>query len=177
VRVHVVDRLPGLRASIEHHSVTGVGDAFCDRHLPGVGDQLRQQVIASLAQISQVRMVDPRDYQHMDRRLRIYVSKGNCAGIRRHYRRRYLSGRDTTEQAIRHGAILTSGPPARSSTYMVAMLRTRAAAPWGQGLASCWLSSLRDWSCARARAWLVRVGGWEVVWNRGLATPCRNIRE
>jgi hypothetical protein len=60
---------------------------------------------------------------------------------------------------------------------MVAMLRTRAAAPWSRGLARCWLSSLRDWSCARARAWLVGVGGWEVVWNRGLATPCRSIRE
>ena len=79
VRVHVVDRLPGLRARIEHHSVAGVGDAFCDRHLPGVGDELRQQVIASLAQLSEVRVVDPRDYQHMDRRLGIYVSKGNCA--------------------------------------------------------------------------------------------------
>ncbi len=77
--MHVVDRLPGLRARIEYHSVPRVGDAFCDGHLPGVGDQLSQQVIAGLAQLTQVRMVDARDYQHMDRRLRIYVSKGNRA--------------------------------------------------------------------------------------------------
>jgi hypothetical protein len=70
--------------------------------------------------------------------LRIYVAKRNCARIRGHYRRRYLTGRDAAEQAIRHGGILTSGPPARSWTYMVAMLRTRAAAPLEQGLACRW---------------------------------------
>src|SRR5215469_17916752 len=76
-------------------------------------------------------MVGARDHQHMDRRLGIYVTKGNCLGIGRHYRRRYLAGRDTAEQAIWHEGILTSGIPARSGTYMVAMLRTRgAAAPW-----------------------------------------------
>lgn len=77
--MHVVDRLAGLRARIENHSVAGVSNTFCDCHLPRVGDQLRQQVIAGLAQLSQVRVVDARNYQHMDWRLRIYVSKGNCA--------------------------------------------------------------------------------------------------
>src|SRR5215472_11693681 len=74
-------------------------------------------------------MVVAGDFQHMDRCLGIYVAEGNCAGICRHYRRRYVPGRDAAEQAIRHRAILTSGLPARSCTYMVAMLRTRAAAP------------------------------------------------
>jgi hypothetical protein len=47
--MNVVDRLPGLRASIENHSVAGVGDAFRDRYLPGVRDQLIQQVVAGCA--------------------------------------------------------------------------------------------------------------------------------
>lgn len=175
--MHVVDRLPGLRARVENHSVAGVGNAFCYCHLSGVGDQVRQQVIAGRAQLSKVRMMAARDYQHMDRRLRIYVTKSNCAGIRGHYRRRYLPGGDPAEQAIRHGAILTSGTPARSRTYMVAMLRTRAAAPWCQGLTSCWLSvaqGLVPRTCSRMAGGR---GGSERVWKRGLATHCRNIRE
>jgi len=127
--MNVLDRLPGLRTRIEDHSVASVGDAFSNCHLPGMSDQVSQQVTASRAQLSQIRVVGARDYQHMDGRLRIYVAKRNCARIRGHYRRRYLASRDTAEQAIRHGGILTSGPPARSGTYMVAMLRTRAAAP------------------------------------------------
>jgi hypothetical protein len=94
-----------------------------------MGDQVSEQVIARRAQLSQVRMVGTRDYQHMDWCLGIYVAKGDCAGIRGHYRRRNVASRDTAEQAIRHGGILTSDTPARSGTYMVAMLRTRAAAP------------------------------------------------
>ena len=37
VSMHVVDRLPGLRAGVENHPVAGVGDAFRDRYLPRVG--------------------------------------------------------------------------------------------------------------------------------------------
>ena len=136
----VLDRLPGLRARVEDHPVAGVGDAFRNGHFPGVGDQLSEQVIPGRAQLAQVRVVGARNYQDMDWCLWIYVTKGNCAGIRRDYRRGYLAGRDTAEQAIRHGGILTSGPPARSSTYMVAMLRTRGQLPLMQGLASHWLS-------------------------------------
>jgi hypothetical protein len=82
VGVDVLDRLAGLRASIEDHPVASVGDALGNRHLPGMGNQLSEQAIASRAQLSQVRMVSARDYQHMDRCLRIYVPKGDCAGIR-----------------------------------------------------------------------------------------------
>jgi hypothetical protein len=171
----VVYRLPGLRARIENYPVAGVSDAFRHCHLPGVGDQLREQVITDRAQLSQVRMVGARDHQHMDRRLRIYVAKGNCAGILRHYGRRYLASRDTAEQAIRHGGILTSGIPARSGTYMVAMLRTRRAAPLVQGIATCWPCRteelvLRPCSRKAGGVW----GDWKrlgsVVWRRSVAT-------
>ncbi len=80
--MNVIDRLARLRARIEDHPVAGGRDTFRDCHLPGVGDQVREQVIAGRPQFTQVRMVGARDYQHMDRRLRIYVPKGNCAGIR-----------------------------------------------------------------------------------------------
>jgi hypothetical protein len=78
----VLDRLPGMRARIEDHSVASVGDAFRQCHLSGVGNQVSEQAIASRAQLSHVRMVGARDYQHMDRCLRIYIPKGDCAGIR-----------------------------------------------------------------------------------------------
>lgn len=80
--MHVIDRLAGLRARVEDHSVAGVRNALRDSHLPGVRDQVREQVLARGPQLTQVRMVGARDYQHMDWCLRIYVSKGNRAGIR-----------------------------------------------------------------------------------------------
>src|SRR5215469_10663549 len=124
-------------------------------------------------------MVGARDHQHMDRRLGIYVTKGNCLGIGRHYRRRYLAGRDTAEQAIWHEGILTSGIPARSGTYMVAMLRTRgAAAPW------CYTLPLTSFFfCPGTGPPHVLAHGWwvwgvlEAAWKHGPATQCRNTRE
>ena len=175
--MHVVDGLPSLRAGVENHSIAAVGHPFRDRHLSGVGDQVRQQVVAGCTQLSQVGMVGARDHQHVDWCLRIYVAKGNCLGIGRHYRRRYLAGCDTAEQAIRHEGILTSGIPARSWTYMVAMLRTRGAAPWCYTLPVTSFSLPRDRSSARARAWLVAWGVLEAAWKHGPATQCRNTRE
>ena len=125
----VLDRLPRLRPRVEDHPVAGVSDAFRNGHIPGVGHQVSEQVVAGRTQLSQVGVVGARNYQDMNGSLRIYVTKGNSAGIRRDNRRRYLAGRDTAEQAIRHRGILTSGPLARSGTYMVAMLRTRVQLP------------------------------------------------
>jgi len=104
----VLDRLASLRTGIEDHSVAGVGDALINGHLPGVGDKVNQQVIACCPQLSQVRVMGSRDYQDMDRRLRIDIAEGNCAGICGYDRRGCIARRDTAEQAIRHGGILTS---------------------------------------------------------------------
>jgi hypothetical protein len=177
----VIDRLPCLPPGIENHSVAGIGDAFFNCHLPRMGDQVSEQVTVGRAQLSHVRMVIDRNDQYMNWGLWIYVPKGDCARIRRHYRRWYVAGGDTAEQAIRHGGILTSGTPARSWTYMVAMLRTRGAAPLVQSHAQlpalcCQGLVLR--TCSRTTSgcggcWK-RLGS--VVWRRDVATLA-NIRE
>lgn len=78
----VVHGLSRVRAGIEDNAVPGAGDALGDRHLPRVRDKLSQQVLASSAELRQVRVVIPRNDQHVDRSLRVYVAKGNRAGIR-----------------------------------------------------------------------------------------------
>jgi hypothetical protein len=52
--VDVVDGLPSLRARIENHSIAAVSHPLRDRHLPGVSDQVRQQLIAGRTKLSQV---------------------------------------------------------------------------------------------------------------------------
>lgn len=148
----MVDRLPGLRAGVEDHSVAGVGDALGDRHRDGVRHQLPQQARLGRAQFREIRVVLSRDDQHVDRRLRVYVSKRDDTGIRRDDRRRCLAGRNTAEHAIRHRGILTVGPPAGAFTDMVALLRTREQPPLLQCLASYRLVRRSGTgSCARAR--------------------------
>lgn len=178
----VLDRLPGLRAGVENHPVSGVGDALRNGHLPGVGDQVREQVIPGHTELGQVRVVVARDYQDMNRRLRIYVTKSDCPGIRGHYRRRYLASRDTTEQAIGHEGILTSGPARRSSTYMVAMLRTRDAAPLCRALPVSLFCAAQGpvlRTCSRMAGWGVGGNGsgcGSHAWRRVVATFA-NARE
>lgn len=134
----VLNRLAGLRASVKHHPVAGVGDTFRNCHLPGMGDQVSEQVIPGRAELTQVGVVGARNHKYMNGSLRIYIAKSDCPRIRGNYRRRYLACRDTTEQAIWHRGILTSATPATSGTYMVAMLRTRGAAPLVHSHATSW---------------------------------------
>jgi hypothetical protein len=143
-----------------------------------MGDQVSEQLTVGRAQLSHVRMVIDRNDQYMNWGLWIYVPKGDCARIRRHYRRWYVAGGDTAEQAIRHGGILTSGTPARAWTYMVAMLRTRGAAPLGAEPRPVTGLVLPGTGPAHVLAhdqWLW--GVLEAAWKRGLATRCRNTRE
>jgi len=77
----VLNRLPGLRAGIEYHSVAAVGNAFRDCYLSSVGDQVSEQVIPGRAELREVCVVVARDHQHVDRRLRIDVAEGDCPGI------------------------------------------------------------------------------------------------
>ncbi len=159
VRVHVPDRLPGFRAGVKHDSVAAVGDALSDGYVPGVGHKVGQQASVGRGELGQVRVMSARNHQHVNRSLRVDIPKGNGAGISRHDRRRYPAGRDAAEQAIRHAAILTSARPARSRTYMVALLRTHGAPPLGcNGPPVTGSPSLRDWSCAGS-GWLVGCGG------------------
>lgn len=175
----VLDRLPGVGAGIEDNPVTGIGEALGDRNLCGVGDEFGQQAPLRCAERGQVRVVVARNDEHVDGSLRVNVTEGNRAGIRRDYRRGYLPSRYTAEQAISHVAILSSGPPSGAQTYKVAMLRTLGAPPlWCNGLASYWLPSLRD-SVMRGSSGKTGwgVGGMEADWKSGLATRCRTARE
>jgi RNA polymerase sigma-70 factor (sigma-E family) len=141
VRVDVLDRLPCLRTGIEDDSIPAVRDALGGRYLFGMGHQVGQQAIIRGSELGQVRVMIARDHQHVHRSLRVDIPKGDRSGMSRHNRGWYLAGRYATEQAIRHGAILTSTRPTRARTYMVALLRTHGAPPLGcNGPARCWLS-------------------------------------
>jgi hypothetical protein len=124
VRVHVVDGLASLGACVEDHPVAGLGDTFAHCHLPGVSDQIGQETRVGRAKVGNVGVVSASDDQHVHRSLGIYVAKGHRVGVSGHYRRRHLTGGDTAEQALGHGAILTSDPPGGLPTYIVALLRT-----------------------------------------------------
>jgi hypothetical protein len=156
MRVNVPDRLAGVRAGVEDDPVAVGGDAFGDRHLARMADQLCEQPGVGRGELGQVRVMVPRDHEYMNWCLRVDITERHCSRISRDYGRGYLSGCNAAEQAIRHGPILTCGRSGTPQTYMVALLRTHGAPPlWCNGLASFWLPSLRDESCAGAdaKAW------------------------
>src|SRR5258706_10969951 len=72
-------------------------------------------------------MVTLGNYQHVNGRLRIDVTECKRALSFEHARGRHLTGRDSAEQAIGHGPILTCGVLSRLPTYMVATLSTASA--------------------------------------------------
>lgn len=101
----VGDGLAGLWACVEDDAVAAVRDALADSHLMCVLDKVSQQVVASggqLGQLGQVGVVVARDHQDVDGSLRINVTESDRSGIARYDRRRYFSGRNTAEQAVRH---------------------------------------------------------------------------
>ena len=161
VRMDVVDGLPGLRAGVEDHAVAVVGDSLGDGNVPGVGHELGQQALIGGGQPGQIRVMGPRDHQHVDRGLRVDIAKGDSTGTSRHNRGRNVTGGNGAEQAISHVAILTSARPATSCTYMVALLRTHGAPPPAGATASpgTGFPSLGDWSCTGARAGVDGCGG------------------
>jgi hypothetical protein len=106
VRVHVVNRLAGLRPGVEHHPVPGLGHARAGRDQGRLRCKLVKQAITGLGERRQVRMVLSRDNQHVHRRLRVYVLERDGARALQHARRRDLPRRDATKQAVNHDADL-----------------------------------------------------------------------
>jgi hypothetical protein len=144
VRVHVGHGLASVGAGVEDDAVTGAGDALGDRHLVGVRDQVRQQAVASGRQLGQVGVVRPRDHKYVNGSLRINVTEGDRARITGHYDRRYVSGSNGTEQAVRHAEDLNvyrAGDAA--DIYGCSTANPRCATPLVQRLASLWLSVAR----------------------------------
>jgi hypothetical protein len=96
------DGLAGLWTRIENDAVAAICDALVDGHLMGVVDKVGQQVVANGRKLGQVDVVVARDHQDVDGSLRINVTESDRSGIARYDRRRYFSGRNTAEQAVRH---------------------------------------------------------------------------
>lgn len=160
--MHVPDRLAGVGAGVDDDPVSVPGDALGDRHLMRVSDDLGQQAGIGRGQVRQTGVMLARDDQHMNRCLRVDIAEGHCSRISRDDGRGYLRGSNAAEQAVRHRLILTCARFSAPMSYMVALLRTHGASPlWCNGLASLWLPSLWDESCAgaAAKAWDVGVGG------------------
>jgi hypothetical protein len=102
VGVYVIDSLPGLGTGIEDDAITGIGDAFNDRHLVGMGYEVRQQPVAGGRKLGQVCVMLPSYHKYVYRSLRINVAERDCPRISGHYGRRYVGGGNAAEQAVRH---------------------------------------------------------------------------
>jgi hypothetical protein len=70
MRVHVMYGLARVSAGVEDHTVSGIGDAFSHRHPMRLGRDLGEQSLVG-GYGSQVAVVIARNYQDMNRRLRI----------------------------------------------------------------------------------------------------------
>jgi hypothetical protein len=175
VRVHVIDRLAGLPAGIEDHAVSRVSDALRHCYVSGVGHEVCQQAVRSGTEVRQVPIVDPRDDKDVHRGLGVDIAECDRPRISGHYRRRYLTSGNAAEQAIRHGAILTSAPPGSSAAYIVALLRTpRCTTPLVQRPCQLLASVAQGQvprECSRV-AWM-SVGGMKAAWSSSVVTRCR----
>ena len=104
--MHMGDALPGLCPGVEDDPVAAVGDALGQSYLMGMRDEVGKQPVASGHQFGQIGVVVARDHQDMDRSLRINVPERDRARIARNYRRWYLGGRNSAEQAVGHAGDL-----------------------------------------------------------------------
>ena len=75
MRVHVVDRLAGLRPGVEHHPVAGLGNACVACHQRRLSRDLAKQAVVGLGERGQILMVLFRYHQNVHRRLGVYVLK------------------------------------------------------------------------------------------------------
>ena len=71
----MLNGLPSLRARIEDNAITGLGDALRQRNLVRLPGNLGHQPVARRRKACQVSMVQLRDDQHVNRCLRIDVTK------------------------------------------------------------------------------------------------------
>jgi hypothetical protein len=88
--------LAGMTTGIEDHTVPGIGYAFSHRHLVRLLRDLGEQAGIG-GDGGKVGVMIPRDYQHMNGSLRIYVAECKRAGTIEYQRGRHLAGRDSAE--------------------------------------------------------------------------------
>jgi hypothetical protein len=142
--VHVVHGLAAMVPRVEDDAITGVGDALGKRYLVGVGNEAGQQPVVGGRQLGQIGVMLPRDHKYVNGSLRINVAERDRTGITGHYCRRYLSGGNAAEQAVRHKKDLIVYRASDAADRYGCLLRTHGAPPlWCNGLASFWLSVAR----------------------------------
>jgi hypothetical protein len=134
-------RLAPVGTGIKDHPISARGDALGYRDRMRLRDQLVEQPATRRGDRGDIRQVRPRDDQHVNGRLGIYITESDCTLTLQHGIRRDVASGDFTKEALRHEVILTcarsSGPP----TYMVTVLRTHDAPPlWCAVSAMSWLS-------------------------------------
>ena len=105
--MRVRDGLPGLRAGIEDHPVSGPVDSGGHGYLVRLARDLVKQPRARPGQRGKIRVVIFRYDQHMGRRLRADIAERNRARTLQHARRRGLASDDAAEEALSHATILT----------------------------------------------------------------------
>ena len=94
MRVRVVDGLPGMAARIEDNAIAGAGDALGERDLVRLGGHLGEEAVSGGREARQVSIVRLRNYENVNRRLRIDVAKCERPLAFDDSRRRDLTGRD-----------------------------------------------------------------------------------
>lgn len=97
MRMRVRDSLPGMAARIEDNAVTSAGDTLGQRDLMRLCHHLGQQPVSGRHEAGKVRIVRLGNYQDMNRRLRIDVTKCERVLAFEHTARRDLTSRDSAE--------------------------------------------------------------------------------
>jgi hypothetical protein len=102
--------LPGLRAGIEYDPVSGFVDPRGGRHQVGLLGHLVEQPITGGGQRDKVGIVISRNYQHMNRSLRVDITERYSARAFQHANCRDVTRGDAAEKALCHAADLNLCP-------------------------------------------------------------------
>ena len=94
----VEHRLSRLRVAVEHGPKTGAVVSLLPGDLRGGPDHCADEAVVALAEVVQRRNVLLRHDQHVQRRLRVDVGKGQQPIVFVDFRRRNLTSDDSTKQ-------------------------------------------------------------------------------
>lgn len=106
--MHVEDRLPAVRAGVEHDAVAALREPLGDRHLHRGSQQLAGQARVGRGQGGDVRVVLLGDDHDVHRGLRGDVAEGEHARGVVDDGRRDVAGDDGAEQAVAHARDATA---------------------------------------------------------------------
>jgi hypothetical protein len=102
--------LPGFGASIEDHPVPRLVDSLRHRYGVGLLGELFEQPVPGASERDKVTIVACRNYQYMNRSLRVDIAERHRARTLQHPSCRDVTGGDATEKALCHAADLNLYP-------------------------------------------------------------------